>query len=421
MCFGKETWLQVTGISDKNVHNNIDPLYESSAYFSAVCKRKSDRVCEKYINPNEEPGRTKFSEIVKMPDNKGRAAKTVVINRIKKAITEATAGDKIVISLEGHGTPAPYKKATSCIYINSGEVICDDELKDLLAQIKPGVKVAVIADACYSGGFVSLSSPNVCFVAKSDQRYRSYNYFGESFWSNVFTGKVNKLSDVSKLNQFRGAEYRLGSFVMQANGCESIRRQISAKLGKTAFRDTLNCAQGDNVTDADKSVRGFNFLNAVATESALCAEKNNQTYIKLCEHWKKAKDYLLNSPTLIAAIQNNRDLQYALKAQKTEINSTRAQADARTYQKFVESADGGLSDTIAKAKIKQDKFASQLDAETPEEIRQDLQFLRECLLDPEDRVLADPVIEKLETDKQRPQFTNQQTEQAKACEADFSL
>lgn len=85
-----------------------------------------------------------------------QATKSTIISEFDALITQAKAGDVVVLTYSGHGTsikdsngdePDGYDEA---LYVYDGAML-DDQLRTILQKTKAGVHVVVIPDSCFSG------------------------------------------------------------------------------------------------------------------------------------------------------------------------------------------------------------------------------------------------------------------------------
>lgn len=97
----------------------------------------------------------------KLPDFEKRILKDSQVTienfeeEIIKASSEAESGDNIIISYSGHGTYIPdtngdeVDQKEECLYLFNG-VLTGDRFGELLDMFKPGVKIRVFLDSCFS-------------------------------------------------------------------------------------------------------------------------------------------------------------------------------------------------------------------------------------------------------------------------------
>ncbi len=89
-----------------------------------------------------------------------QATKAAMVSAIGALVSGARDGDTLAITFSGHGTYAPDTSGDEsdgldealCPYdIDRGNVLIDDEIHQLFAQRRPGVKVILLSDSCHSG------------------------------------------------------------------------------------------------------------------------------------------------------------------------------------------------------------------------------------------------------------------------------
>ena len=175
----KETWFGITGINNNNPAMNYSSFYDESNAFLQACKKNPDRDCRRYINSNEalaqDANKPNAPKII--GENRGipttnRQKGDGILKEIETAIANARRGDRILISLNNHGGPGRDRagKETSCIFIKHRQKICDSDLAKIIGDLpqRKGFQVAIVAEACFSGGFNSLVNKNVCVATTSD-------------------------------------------------------------------------------------------------------------------------------------------------------------------------------------------------------------------------------------------------------------
>ena len=86
----------------------------------------------------------------------GKNIKAALANMVKNA----QPGDSLVFHFSGHGTQVPTDDPKEedgkdeAICPTDMNLICDDDLRDLLSPLKPGVMFTFIADCCHSGSLL---------------------------------------------------------------------------------------------------------------------------------------------------------------------------------------------------------------------------------------------------------------------------
>jgi hypothetical protein len=108
----------------------------------------------------------------------GEATKQRVMDGLKNILRGAKKGDVLVFTNSSHGTyvaekggdEATYDEAL-CPYDTDENVIVDDELRDLFAEMPAGVRLTVISDSCHSGTVTRASvSDNLPGLRTPDDR-----------------------------------------------------------------------------------------------------------------------------------------------------------------------------------------------------------------------------------------------------------
>lgn len=86
------------------------------------------------------------------------ATKANMIAGIKGLLAGAKSGDVLVFTNSSHGTyladtdgDEPSYDEALCPYDVAGEVLKDDELRELFAELAQGVRLTVLSDSCHSG------------------------------------------------------------------------------------------------------------------------------------------------------------------------------------------------------------------------------------------------------------------------------
>jgi len=235
LSFAKDTWIQVVGIDAENTAQNYTEFYLESENFSKTCRQNSNRNCIKYINPNtslaKDPESISNIHFNSVDNIYGTRDSINLYNKLYKLISNAQNGDQILIALQNHGSPSTNSNATSCIYISSTEKLCDREIKSLLTKAPKGVKIAIFADGCYSGGFAQLASKDQCVVVSADQY--SIGYAGTThFWEAINRRKVKKLSDFKGMYETGGSSVKAASQVMKDNRCQIFNSSIQESISE---------------------------------------------------------------------------------------------------------------------------------------------------------------------------------------------
>jgi len=94
------------------------------------------------------------------------ATRTVIVDKIKSYANKLNKGDILWVTYSGHGGQVPDQNSdeqdaedeTWCLY--DGQLI-DDELRNLWALFKEGVRILVISDSCHSGSILKAARMTV--------------------------------------------------------------------------------------------------------------------------------------------------------------------------------------------------------------------------------------------------------------------
>jgi len=86
------------------------------------------------------------------------ATKDRILQALGDLVTDSKSGDIAVFTYSGHGTwiydqgePDESDNRDEAICAHDG-IIIDDQIRTVIRQMKPGVRLTIISDSCYSGG-----------------------------------------------------------------------------------------------------------------------------------------------------------------------------------------------------------------------------------------------------------------------------
>ncbi|MBI3558344.1 MAG: hypothetical protein HY074_18915 [Deltaproteobacteria bacterium] len=246
--------IHAVGIDPDNLKQNHGDFYSEAEDFTSYCSKASDTDCTLFIDPDksktEQVGTTDFAKL------KAKTAGKPTFDQVKKALIEALDkaqfGDQVSFTIADHGwveggnAPAmdgggTYGSAahrslfersqhTSCIALAglNDDICADDIAKIIKEHKKPGVRLFVAGEACFTGAFASLGNNEVCTFTGAD-RWRMGGG-GDAFWSqaNGFKrrGQVLSLEDMRRRGHWGIEQARGGGF-----GTQTTRAQLCANGG----------------------------------------------------------------------------------------------------------------------------------------------------------------------------------------------
>ncbi len=171
------------------------------------------------------------------------ATKKRVMAALKAMLAKARAGDVLVFTNSSHGTYLPdrdgdedrYDEAI-CPYDVEDNVVVDDELRELFADLPQGVKLTVIADSCYSGTVTRIIVPK-------DRRRR---------FLNPSLRGVRELHDSIRAKPNRYQKYPESMMKeLLISACSDIEYSYEANIG--------NCHHGALTYFALEAIRNANY------------------------------------------------------------------------------------------------------------------------------------------------------------------
>ncbi len=185
----------------KKPKKNMSPLYASAREFISVCE-KSNAECSLFIDLTAPRKDDVDIEVPNTPIVKEFESKKTILKTFEKALKNSKSGDKVVFSVIGHGSPESSK---SCIITGGGKgKICSEDLKKIIEKYKkPGVKVLISAEGCWTGTFHELASKEVCTYATSSKSKQSYLNNGNGFWQLIDYFRDDKEISLKKIRNQR--------------------------------------------------------------------------------------------------------------------------------------------------------------------------------------------------------------------------
>lgn len=477
--FATNYYLQAAGINEFDSSQNHYQFYADSIQFNNFCTQTKNN-CENYINTDSNLIPSEFKPMGKIT-TQGTPTRKLILDRITQLIAKAKEPDQIIISMINHGSPGTSEKDTSCIYLSANEKICDGDLQPLLKKLKPGVKIAIFAEGCFSGGFAKLANSQVCVAATADQNLVSYGLKNSKNgkWNYMLSKKIKKMSDISDLR--RGNEeitLRSGSDMMKINACaivvDKIKNNLQAKysinftehLIEKIKGEAKSCLSkydnGESVTNYSlrslgESLKVVDKLSSEIILKEVCANSSNGAINKeICEGWKsllnnKLPENVLKSKViyeaskkrLAEALELNVDLPPTerMKFQEEVLKEVSDQISGRNFKETWELHEyidrlrtnknvGKRAREIYKAynNFRNEQLTYQSETQQFEKDQKKSKskvsnFIQDCLMQGYDRFTYDQALQASSRDevKQRHNFTEKEFEEAKKCENTFQF
>ena len=104
----------------------------------------------------------------------GEATRPRVLEELRSLIGQARRGERIALTYAGHGTRDLGRSDDTAIVLadaEDGGIVLDDEIGEVMADIRPGVMVTLFFDCCHSGT-MSRSLPAQMVLARSTLKAR---------------------------------------------------------------------------------------------------------------------------------------------------------------------------------------------------------------------------------------------------------
>ena len=225
----KDVWIHAIGI-DENIHSqNYADFYRSGEDFETACAQSDQHPdCHLFLNADKANVPDGADVSLDFKKNEGAPNAQNLKLFIQQTLAKAGKGDTVVISLDDHGGPVA-GKSPSCIWLASNNYICEDDLKEILKNKPPGVKVLVSADGCFSGGFMNLATKETC-VATASSRLDFGTLVTHGLWNAVKSRHIKTLADIKEpIFNESGAELLLTSQMATAQRCKVLRDKMGPK------------------------------------------------------------------------------------------------------------------------------------------------------------------------------------------------
>jgi hypothetical protein len=194
-----------------------------------------------------------------------QATKAAMVAGFKTLIGAAKAGDTVAITFSGHGTLAPdtsgdesdgYDEALCPYDIHQGQVLIDDEIRQLFSKRPAGVRLILISDSCHSGTVTRNAPADPDATGASRIRFLPLaSWLPAEQLPKGSNGKpLNVLSLTQAVSPWRGVVSGAGDLLMA--GCEE---------GLDHYSYDANFNQRPNGAFTYYAIRALKTLSAKAT------------------------------------------------------------------------------------------------------------------------------------------------------------
>lgn len=198
-------------------------------------------------------------------DVQGPATSSGLRSSLRSVLQSAPPGSHLMLNIRGHGISTGRPPVSAVNLGNPGDSLSANDLKPLLAQLSSkGITVHLDVQACYSGGFTSLSRVNsamapVCVTADSDSKIVGYG--ADALIKNTF--------DVSYQSHFLKYGSQLKAFACSA-GADTVNQpnnsldQVVKRWEKSQSASSLG--KFEPVTDLADSNRQMSELATIVNQ-----------------------------------------------------------------------------------------------------------------------------------------------------------
>lgn len=189
-----------------------------------------------------------FTDVKTLTDKE--ATKDNMIAGIKRLLTGAKSGDVLVFTNASHGTyeadedgDEPGYDEALCPYDTDSNLILDDELRALFADVAAGVRLNVISDSCHSGSVTRV-------VVADSRRQRRNRELPPGVWGGrTLDGQQMRAARVKK--QKGGEKFpESGMKEILLSGCKSNQTSADAHIDGD-FHGAMSFYAVQAITDAD--------------------------------------------------------------------------------------------------------------------------------------------------------------------------
>jgi hypothetical protein len=219
----RDLWVEAIGIDELHRSQNFGSFYKAAHDFESACSKSIRKPeCVLFINPDNSLSSSGTASTNTLTLNAGQPSSAMLTKFLTDKIALAKPGDTVILGLKNHGAPVA-GLSPACIWFSSTDFICENEIKAILDQKPPGVKVFVNADACFSGDFTKMAGNEIC-VATTANRFDFGTGATKDLWRSVLEGNPDSLTDLQQpWFKDSGTQQILASQTMLAQLCRPTR------------------------------------------------------------------------------------------------------------------------------------------------------------------------------------------------------
>lgn len=190
-----------------------------------------------------------FTDVKILLDKK--ANKANMLSGVKNLLAGAKSGDVLVFTNASHGTyradedgDEPNYDEAICPHDTDSNLIIDDDLRELFANIPEGVRLTVISDSCHSGSVTRVMVPK-------SRRERRNRELAPNVWGGRMLSGEQMSAARKRKRQQKGEKYpESGMKEILLSGCKSNQTSADAHIAG-GFHGAMSYYAIQTIRDAD--------------------------------------------------------------------------------------------------------------------------------------------------------------------------
>jgi hypothetical protein len=182
------------------------------------------------------------------------ASQANMMSGLKTLLAGAKSGDVLVFTNASHGTyradedgDEPNYDEAICPHDTDSNLIIDDHLRELFANIPEGVRLTVISDSCHSGSVTRVIVPK-------SRRERRNRELAPNVWGGRMLSPEQMSAARKKKRQHKGEKYpESGMKEILLSGCKSNQTSADAHIAGD-FHGAMSYYAIQTIRDADYKI-----------------------------------------------------------------------------------------------------------------------------------------------------------------------